>query len=408
MAAAMTLAVVAVLAVPLLRRAARPPTTEQDLSNVALYQDQLAELERDREQGVLSEAQYEQARLELDRRLLADVEPDTPAAAARPAGRWRYAALACVPVAVLAGFLVLGLPLATDPALLSAHSNADQTQQLEALVERLRARLHSNPEDAEASVLLGRSLLLLGRVQEAAAVYARAVTFVPESPQVYADYADVLVRVAEGTWSPEANAALAKALQLDPSNPKALWLAGAEAYSRNDYRRAAAYWEKLAPMAEPGSEVARIIEQNLADLRARIAAAPAAAAENAKPTAATPTQQAAAKTGVSGTVVLDPKLSGEVRPDDTVFVFARAASGPKMPLAIRRVRASELPYRFALDDSAAMTAGMTISAFPQVVIGARVSRTGDAARTPGDLEGFSERVQPGAGSVEVRIDARVK
>jgi cytochrome c-type biogenesis protein CcmH len=408
MAAAMTLLVVGVLAVPLLKRTLQPGGADQDRSNVALYHDQLAELERDRAQGVLSEAQFEQAKMELGRRLLADVGGGDAGAPARAGGRWRYAALACVPVVAAVAYLALGTPLATDPALLAAHTSADQTAQLHALVERLRSRLAANPEDAEASVLLARSLLLLGRTQESADVYARAVALVPDSPQVHADYADVLVRAADGVWSPQASAALAKALALDGSNPKALWLAGAEAYARNDYGAALGHWEKLAPMAEPGSEVARIIEQNLSDLRARIAAAPAVSEQAVKPAAAAAPGAQAATNAVSGVVTLDAKLAREVRADDIVFVFARAASGPKMPLAIRRVRAAELPYRFTLDDGAAMAPGMTISAFPEVVIGARVSRSGDAARKPGDLEGVSRAVRPGAKDVEVRIDARVE
>lgn len=406
-AAAMTLAVVGVLAIPLLKRAARPGGADQDRSNVALYHDQVSELERDRAQGMLSESQFEQARVELGRRLLADVGGEDARASGPTGGRWRYAALACVPIAAAAAYLVLGTPLATDPALLAAHTNADQPAQLQVLVERLRARLASDPDDAQAAMLLARSLLLLGRTKESAQVYARAVALLPDSPQVHADYADVLVRAEEGVWSPQASAALAKALELDASNPKALWLAGAQAYARNEFRAALAYWERLAPMAEPGSEVARIIEQNLNDLRARIAAAPAPTERTLKPAAAAvPGAQAAAT--VSGVVMLDPILAKEVRADDIVFVFARAASGPKMPLAIRRIRAAELPYRFALDDSAAMAPGMTISAFPQVVIGARVSRSGDAARKPGDLEGFSRAVKPGATDVEVRVDARVE
>ncbi len=412
-AAALTLAVIAVLAVPLIRRAAAAATAavDQDQSNVALFEDQLSELERDREQGVLSEAQFEQARVELSRRLLADVDGDANRATSRiaPAGAWRFAALACVPVAAVAAYLVLGTPQALDPALPSASGAAgEQAKKLDALMQRLKERLAANPDDAEASILLARSLQLLGRAPEAAKAFARAIELVPDSPQLYADYADVLVTAADGNWTPAASAAVAKALALEPSHPKSLWLAGTEAYMRNDFRTALAHWEKLAPMTEPGSEVARIIQQSIEEVRARVAGdatgAPARA-EAAEP-AAKP--EPAAASAVSGTVALDPKLALETMPSDTVFVFARAAAGPKMPLAIRRIRVEDLPYRFALDDAAAMAPGMTISAFPQVVIGARVSRSGDATPKAGDLEGYSSPVKPGTDGVEVRIDARVR
>lgn len=409
-AAALTLAVIAVLAVPLMRRAATAPAEDQDRSNLALFQDQLSELARDRDQGVLSEAQFEQARIELSRRLLADVDPNANAAAARPApaGAWRFAALACVPVVAVAAYVVLGTPQAIDPALLSENGAGEQAQKLDALMQRLKERLEANPQDAEASILLARSLQLLGRAPEAAKAFARAIELVPDSPQLYADYADVLVTAADGNWTPTASAAVAKALALEPTHPKALWLAGTEAYMHNDFRTALVFWEKLAPMTEPGSEVARIIQQSIEEVRTRIAGDPSGAPARPEAAKSTAKPAPAAASTVSGTVVLDPKLALETKPTDTVFVFARAAEGPKMPLAIRRIRVEELPYRFALDDAAAMAPGMTISRFPQVVVGARVSRSGEATPKAGDLEGYSPPVKPGTDGVEVRIDARVR
>jgi cytochrome c-type biogenesis protein CcmH len=431
--AALTLAVVGVLAVPLLRRAASPPTQDQDRSNVALFQDQLAELVRDRSQGVVSEAQFEQARIELSQRLLADVDarapaPPAPPATAAPAGAWRYGLLACVPVAAVAAYLVLGTPQAIDRSTLAGQGTpAEHAEKLGTLVQQLAARLEANPDDAEAWVLLARSLQLLGRAPESAKAFARAVTLVPDSAELYADYADVLVAAADGEWTPDATAAIGKALALDATHPKALWLAGTEAYARKDYRAALAHWEKLAPMAEPGSEVARIIQRNIEEVRTLAASslphpqplsrgergagagsAPPAASAQAQSKPSKDDSKPAAASAVSGTVALAPALAGEVKPADTVFVFARAAAGPKMPLAIRRIRVEDLPYRFTLDDSAAMAPGMTISAFPAVVVGARISRSGDAAPRPGDLEGISAPVKPGASDIEVRIDARVK
>jgi cytochrome c-type biogenesis protein CcmH len=409
--AALTLAVIGVLAVPLLRRAARPPAADQDRSNVALFEDQLAELERDRDQGVLSAARFEQARIELSRRLLDDIDgkagKETRASA--PAGAWRFAALAGVPLVAIAAYLVLGTPQALDPAVVSARGGAEHAEKLDALMQRLAQRLESNPDDAEAAVLLARSLQLLGRAPEAAKAFARAIELVPDSPQLYSDYADVLVTAADGNWTPAASAALAKALELDPAHPKSLWLAGTQAYMRDDFRTALVYWEKLAPLTEPGSEVARIVQQNIEEVRARVAGAPAAATTPGDEEAKTASKPAAATaTEVSGIVSLDPKLAAEAKPTDTVFVFARAAAGPRMPLAIRRVQVRDLPYRFALSEADAMAPGMSISSFPQVVIGARISRSGEAASRPGDLEGYSEAVKPGTDGVEVRIDAHVR
>ncbi|MCC6534301.1 MAG: c-type cytochrome biogenesis protein CcmI [Burkholderiales bacterium] len=413
-AGAMMLAVVALLAVPLARRATHASGVDQDRSNIALFQDQLAELERDRDQGIVSPEQFVQARIELSQRLLADVPAHGTAEAARPAaasGAWRYAAIACVPVVAILAYLVLGTPDAIDPrvakGLGGGPDHAQNMQNLGELAERLAARLAAKPDDAEAWVLLARSYQMLGRAPEAVKAFAHAIELVPDSAQLYADYADMQVASAGGEWTPGALAAIKQALTLDPKHPKTLWLAGSEAHARRDFATALRYWETLLPAVEPGSEVERIIRGNIAEARALIAGAPppAPAATERAPKA---TAEAAAVAGaLSGTVALDPKFAAQVKPTDTVFVFARAAEGPKMPLAIRRISVQELPYRFSLDDSTAMSAGMTISKFDRVVVGARVSRGGDAAPRPGDLEGFSAPVKPGTGGIEVRIDARI-
>jgi cytochrome c-type biogenesis protein CcmH len=141
---------------------------------------------------------------------------------------------------------------------------------------------------------------------------------------------------------------------------------------------------------EPGSEDARSVQQNVAEARSL-----------AK-------QKPAASTGVRGTVSLAPKLKERAAPEDTVFVFARAAEGPPMPLAVARVRVRDLPYRFALDDSMAMSPAMKLSAFPKVVVAARVSKSGTATAQPGDLQGASAPVANDDSAVTVVIDSLVR
>jgi len=412
-AIALTAAVVALLAVPLAkRRGAGEVGIDHDRSNVALFEDQMAELERDRAQGIVSEEQFEQARVELGQRLLSEVGSDasTPETATKPGSFWRYAALACVPVATVLAYLALGVPAALDPALVRPQAAApgDHAANLNELAERLAQRLEKHPDDTEAWVLLARSYQMLGRAPEAVKAFARAIELLPESAQLRADHADVQVAANGGEWTPEAHAALKKALEIDPAHPKALWLAGTEAYARKDYAAALAYWEKLLPLAEAGSEVAQMIEKNIAEARALAGSAKPGSAAPKVAEAAPAASKAAGKEALDGTVTLEPKLAADVKPTDAVFVFARAAQGPRIPLASRRITVQELPYRFNLDDAAAMAPGMTISKFDQVIVGARVSRSGDAAAKPGDLEGYSAPVKPGTAGIEVRIDARVQ
>lgn len=418
-AIAMMVAVVALLAVPLAkRRSSTEPDVDHDRSNVALFQDQMAELERDRTQGIVSEEQFQQARVELSQRLLSEVSGNAGSAGttnAKSGGPWRYAILACVPIVTVLAYLGLGTPEALDASAVKPKqaAPADHARNLDQLAERLAERLQKNPNDTEAWVLLARSYQMLGRSAEAVTAFARAIELVPNSAQLHADYADVQVAANGGQWSAQAQATVRKALEIDPSHPKAMWLAGTDAFLRKDYAAALAYWEKLLPLAEPGSEVAQTIQNNIAEARslaggAKPSAAPAKVAEIAAPAAKPVTASGSGAEALRGTVTLDAKLKSAVNPTDAVFVFARAAHGPKMPLAIRRITVQELPYTFSLDDAAAMAPGMMISKFDQVVVGARISRTGDAMAKPGDLEGFSAPVKPGAAGIEVRIDARVQ
>ena len=152
-----------------------------------------------------------------------------------------------------------------------------------------------------------------------------------------------------------------------------------------------------------------MINANIAEARALAAGAKPAALPK-QPAGATGGPQAGSGKdhALQGVVALDPGIAARVQPTDTVFVFARAAQGPKMPLAIRRIVVKDLPYTFVLDDSAAMAPGMVISAFDQVVVGARISRSGDAAPKPGDFQGLSAPVKPGASGIQVTIDAEIR
>jgi cytochrome c-type biogenesis protein CcmH len=181
-----------------------------------------------------------------------------------------------------------------------------------------------------------------------------------------------------------------RALEIEPNNLKALALAGTAAFERKDYARAAAYWERMLPHVPSESEDARTIRENVAEARKLSKDKPAAVA------------------ALRGTISLAPQLKGKAAPDDTVFVFARAAEGPPMPLAVVRMRVRDLPYRFQLDDSMAMTPAMKLSAFPKVVVAARVSKSGTATAQPGDLQGASTPVANDANAVNVVIDSFVR
>jgi cytochrome c-type biogenesis protein CcmH len=390
-------AVVAWVLRPLLtRKKVAPPS--RVAANVAIYRDQARELDADLAAGTLAREDYERARAELEARALRDAgPPDAPAA--RPPGRgFAWTLAAAVPLAAVALYVLVGSPGAVDR---EAQLHASRAQ-VEAMVERLAARLRENPDDANGWKLLGRSYGVMGRYAEAADAYAKAAVRSPRDAQLLADLADVLAMARGQSLQGEPEQLALRALEIEPGNLKALALAGSAAFERKDFAAAAKHWERMLAYVEPNSEDARSIQQNVAEARSLANERPSASSK--PPSSSKPSSSS----GLRGTVSLSPQLKDKVSPDDTVFVFARAAQGPPMPLAVARVRVRDLPYRFALDDSMAMSPALKLSAFPKVVVTARVSKSGTANAQPGDLQGASAPVANDAAAVSVVIDAPVR
>jgi cytochrome c-type biogenesis protein CcmH len=383
---------------PLARRAAGSGATRDEV-NAAVYRDQMRELESDLRAGTLAPDQHEKARLEIEARLAADLGKGD----ARPESLRgsRAAALAlglAVPLCALAVYLSVGNPRALAPqADESAGQHGMSAQQFESLVARLAARMKENPEDAEGWTMLGRSYAVLGRFGDSSEAYAKAVARAPQDAQLLADYADSLAMAQGRTLRGEPEKILKRALAIDPNNVKALVLAGTAAFDRNDRAGAVRYWERALAVLPAESEMAQRMRASITEARG-----PGEPAQTARPA------QPRGGARVSGVVKVDPRLAGKIAPDDTVFIFARAAEGPRMPLAILRRQGRDLPVQFTLDDSMAMAPEMRLSAFPRVVIGARVSKSANASAQPGDLQGASAPIAVGAERVDVTIDTEIR
>ncbi len=342
-------------------------------SNVSIYRDQLRELDADRSAGTLADADYDAARLELESRLLEDVVPES--APSRGAGRGLMVTLAlAVPLCAALLYYAVGNPRSIDTPV----------QNLEAMVERLAAHLRENPDDATGWKLLGRSYASMERFPEAADAYAKAAVRAPRDAQLLADLAEALAMARGRNLEGEPEKLLSRALEIEPQNLKALALAGTAAFGRRDYRAAVTHWEKMVPLVPAESEDGRSIRASVEEAKALISQKP-----------------------LQGRVSLSKKILPHVSPDDTVFIFARAVDGPPMPLAVLRKQVRDLPFAFALDDSMAMAPGMKLSGQPRVIVGARVSKSGDPAPKPGDLQGASAPVANDAQGVNVVIDSVV-
>ncbi|HSD41673.1 MAG TPA: c-type cytochrome biogenesis protein CcmI [Burkholderiales bacterium] len=400
-ATGMAAVAVAWILVPLLRSRGAGGV-DRDASNVAILRDQLADLQADLARGAIGPVQFEQARRELERRVLDEVSAAPDAATVQRGTPWAAAVLAgLVPVVAVLLYLFIGTPDALGPQARAGGAEGGHEvtrEQVEKMVADLAARLEREPDNVNGWVVLARSYYVMNRFDDAARAYERAVTLVPNDPDLLADYADTLAVTTGGNLSGKPLELARRALAADPTHWKALALVGTEAFNRKDYESAIQYWEKLKATAPPGSPIAQSIDASIAEARElggmKVAAKP-------------PAQAAAAPAGgrVAGKVDLSPGLKGKVAPTDTVFVFARAAEGPRMPLAILRRQVKDLPFEFALDDSMAMAPNMKLSSFPDVVVGARVSRSGNATPQSGDLEGLSKPVKVGASGIAVVIDS---
>jgi len=266
----------------------------------------------------------------------------------------------------------------------------------------LERRVAANPRDAQAWIALADSRRTERDYAGARNAYRKAVDLHAMSAQSWADYADVLGSLAGGSLSGEAGRAIDSALAMDPANPKALWLKASAANEQHRYAEALTWWKKLRAVVPPDSHDARMVDANIAEAAslAGQASSPATAALPAAGTSASGTSAAAtsAPAEVTGTVSLDQRFSARVQSDATLFIYAKAADSPGPPLAVLRTTVGSWPVNFRLDDSMAMIPSRRLSQFDRVVIEARISRSGQATPSAGDLYVTSPVLHPAPGT----------
>src|SRR6185436_1169401 len=315
-------AAVAIVLWPLLRRPAAP-VLGQEVSNLDIHRDQVAELGADLESGVLGAERYEQAKNDLQRRVLE--EAAAPAAMTRSAAPGKVVPIAIgvfIPLAAILLYLHLGnLPGVVAPPHAAAGLSSLTAEEFKDMTAKLAARMQQHPYDAEGWKMLGRAYRAVERFDEANAAFKRAVELKPQDADLLADYAESLALQAGRSLAGEPTRLLDRALKLDPANAKVLTLSGSAAFERNDYKTAIQRWEAVLKQPGLGGELTQALQKGIEESKQRMSGKPV-------------TAETAGKERVTGVVRLDGALNGKVQPDDTVFVFARAASGPRMPLAI--------------------------------------------------------------------------
>ncbi|GMR07468.1 MAG: hypothetical protein BMS9Abin26_0471 [Gammaproteobacteria bacterium] len=439
------------------------------LAQAVVYRDKLRELESDRDNGTLTEDEYQQAFKEVEGEALSVMDGGHAAADnSRPQKTTAIVVALFLPVIVAGIYLQLGTWQLVDRELFAMDMAGMQNGQasIEEMIGRLEQRLASKPDDVEGWELLGHTYRKIGRPVEAASAYRRAielganlqatleqvlteepapvsaqqsmptlpemveklVAHVKENPQdtrawailgklysvqndmpnavkayqrasemttdnadLWADYADALASANDHQLSGKPLEMILRALSLNPKHPKALWLAGAEAHMRNDLKAAIKYWQRLLAVTDPNSDDVRIIRGNIEEA-ARLSGIPLA---DVLPELKT----ASSIRSIRGMVRLDDKLRAGVPEDAIVFVYAKAKTGPQMPLAVVRKSVNELPFSFVLDDTMAMMPKMKLSSVDDVVISTHISRSGSAKRQPGDLQADAQLVAKGSDSL---------
>jgi cytochrome c-type biogenesis protein CcmH len=418
LAALMIVVTLCVLTWPLLRHGRRRDAPDASSASLAVLRDQKRALDAEYDAGTITATERDAAITELTQRLAEEnreppAPPSTSPAPSSPARAWIAASLliVLVPVAALVLYQRLGSPSAVNLA--KATPGHDVTEaQIIAMVDTLAQRLKQHPEDGDGWVLLGRSYQALERFGEAADAYEHAAALIKDDPNLLADYADVLAVVQGRRLAGKPAALVDRALAIDPTHRKALALAATAALEAHDLAASLVYWRRLAAQLPAGSDEVRQVTDVIAEIESAqregkgTAAASARRAPAAAP-AATPPRSASVKpdtSSISGRVDLAPAFASKVALSDTVFIFARAAEGPRMPLAVLRIPAKDLPRDFVLDDSMAMAPGMKLSSTPAVIVEARVSKSGGAIAQPGDLFGRSAQVKPGTSGLAITID----
>jgi cytochrome c-type biogenesis protein CcmH len=397
-AVALVAATVAALVWPLLR--ARTPLGEksEDSATTDVYRDQRRQLDAELAAGAITAEERDIALRELSGRLAHELQSRKQAAAPAPPARSAYVAAlvvaAALPVTALALYAAFGNPDAMRVAAGTDARAPTSHEEIESMVGRLAARMKEQPDDPAGWRLLARAYTAMGRYDDAVAAFTQAAMRGTEDAALLADWADALAMKNQSLQG-EPSRLVARALALDPNHAKALALAASAAMDRHDYDAAIAQWKKLKVQFPQDGAEAKEVDAMIAE---------AGAAQRGAPPAANAAASGPGGTVAGASVSLDPKLSGRATPSDTLFIYARAVQGSRMPLAIVRTTAGEWPRAFRLDDSMGMTPAAKLSNANEVVVEARVSKTGNATPSPGDLLGSSAAVKPGARDVLIVIN----
>lgn len=382
---------------PLLKKHGTEDESELESSslntNITIGRERLNELKADLTAGRIDSDQFETMRGELEQTVLDAIAIEEQSEQAvttqkRSKNLWLVLVLTiAVPVITLGVYNEVGNTSFLNPEVMQEQADEQAVPDIEAMVEGLATRLEKNPEDGQGWQLLGRSYLAMQRFTDSAKAYAKAYEIQGESADLLANYADAIGRSENNDLTGAAKPLIKRALQLDPSHVKAQWMSGMLAYQEQDYENALLHLQPMLEQMEVGSEA----QQGMVMLIDRIKNEQKQSVSGSSPDQP-PSMEESNSVAVQVSISLEQALQEQVSADDTVYIFAKAASGPPMPLAVAKVRAADLPLTVTLDDSMAMRPDLTISSHDRINLTARISKSGNPIAAAGDLQGGLENI----------------
>ncbi len=406
------IALVFVLPALMRARAGAGKAARRDV-NIAVYRDQMKEMETDRANGMLSEEQYQTAKLELEARLADDALSldDAPEPARLTNRKLGYTLGAVLPAAAFGLYFWLGNPESliaiADARSAAAHPDTASVQgehDFMKMIQKVEEKTRVNPEDGEAWGMLAKTYGAMERWPEAMQAYEKAIKLLPKDASVLSGYAEALAIANNRVLTGKPMELVEKALEIDPEDMKGLELAGIQAFQEKNFAQASFYFKRLHPLLPPESPYAQDILAAQKEAE-RLAQTGMTGLDNLAnpPPAEDKSASAAPGATIKGRIDIAPALKSRLAATDVLFLFARPGqSGP--PVAAIRAKASQLPLEFELNDSMAMNPGNTLSQHKQVVLVARVSKSGNPMAQTGDFEGTVSNVQVGATGVNILID----
>ncbi|MCU7881298.1 MAG: c-type cytochrome biogenesis protein CcmI [Candidatus Thiodiazotropha sp. (ex Lucinoma aequizonata)] len=407
----------AFVALPLLRKHVETGVTTNEL-NLSVFKQQLAELDADLEVGILEQNCYDAARKDLEKELLTDISSERTTTETAVSGRNMALSALLIPLVAVFLYQTIGSPeiiqhLAEQPGGMPTKASLQQSQPgntqnlppMGELVKRLAAKMQEQPDNQEGWVMLGRSYIAMNNSSAAINAYERAIQLNDQNVALLLAYSEAIASTNGNDFSGRAAPMIDKAYQLEPNNPNVLWISGILAYQRSEFKSAIERWEALKVTLQPQSAKLEPVNDALDDVRSKLALAPDEGSlptivQAKKPDSSKPVTDSSKSLQVE--ISLSPELQAKAKAGDLVFVYAKALSGPPMPLAAVRKKVSDLPLSIELDDSMAMIPQMKLSGFPEVIVGARVSLSANPSAQNGDLEGEIKPVSPGQ-SETVRV-----